>query len=96
MLTLVRAISSSAVINEAMRIHPATGFMLERIVPAGGTELCGTHLPEGTIVGVNSWVIHHNKDIFGADVDAFRPERWLEGSPDKIAEMNRNMFAVSY
>ena len=78
-----------------MRIHPATGFMLERIVPAGGTNLCGTYLPENTIVGVNSWVIHHNKDVFGADVDVFRPERWLEGSSDRIAEMNRNMFAVS-
>ena len=78
-----------------MRIHPATGFILERLVPAGGTTLCGTYLPENTVVGVNSWVIHRNKDVFGTDVDVFRPERWIEGSPEQIAEMTRNMLAVS-
>ncbi|EGC43398.1 cytochrome P450 oxidoreductase [Histoplasma capsulatum var. duboisii H88] len=82
-----------AVINEAMRIHPPTGFILERVVPEGGLTLGGTYLPKGTVVGVNSWVINYNKQVFGMDVGVFRPERWLEGDPEELADRNRNMFA---
>lgn len=78
-----------------MRIHPATGFILERLVPPGGTYLSGVFLPENTVVGANSWVMHHNKSIFGEDVDVFRPEIWLEGSEAQEAEMQRCMIAVS-
>jgi cytochrome P450 len=84
----------SAVIDEAMRIHPATGLILERRVPKGGISLHGVDLPEGTIVGVNAWALHHNKDIFGQDANTFRPERWIEGDKDVIREMKRNQFAV--
>lgn len=79
-----------------MRIHPPTGFILERRVPAGGLMLHGIHLPENTIVGVNAWALHYNKDVFGHDVHAFRPERWVEGDEEKLKEMKRNMFAVRW
>ena len=36
-----------AVIKEAMRLHPATGLILGRVVPAGGAELAGQYFPEG-------------------------------------------------
>lgn len=85
----------TAVINEAMRVHPATGFILERLVPRGGVTLHGVYLPEGTVVGVNAWVLHRNKDVFGEDVHSFRPERWIEGDEAKIKEMKRNLFTVS-
>ncbi|KAL8759746.1 MAG: hypothetical protein Q9199_000552 [Rusavskia elegans] len=85
----------SAVINETMRIHPATGFVLERLVPAGGTNICGVYLPANTVVGANTWVIHHNKSVFGADHDVFKPERWIHGSEAQRAEMHRCLIAVS-
>ncbi|KAK4247369.1 cytochrome P450 [Corynascus novoguineensis] len=86
----------TAVINEAMRVHPATGFILERLVPRGGVTLHGVYLPEGTVVGVNAWVLHRNKDVFGEDVHSFRPERWIEGDEAKIKEMKRNLFTFGY
>lgn len=89
------AISRTAVINESMRIHPATGFILERRVPKHGVTLHDIHLPEDTVVGVNSWVLHRNKDVFGEDVHSFRPERWIDGDEGKIKEMRRNLFTVS-
>jgi cytochrome P450 len=67
----------NAVLKESQRILPSASAKFMRCVPAGGAELVGFHLPEGTHVGANSWVIHHRKDIFGEDVDDFRPERWL-------------------
>ncbi|CAN8098145.1 unnamed protein product [Discula destructiva] len=77
-----------AVMKEALRIHPAVGLCLWRIVPAGGATLCGTYFPAGTNVGVNAWVAHRNKKIWGEDAEEFRPERWLESSEEKLRAMN--------
>ncbi|KAK7417870.1 hypothetical protein QQX98_004345 [Neonectria punicea] len=69
-----------AVVKEALRLHPAVGLILERIVPNQGLRLdCGTVLPAGTIVGASPWVMHRDKSVFGQDVETFRPERWLQG-----------------
>lgn len=66
-----------ACVKEAFRLHPAAGLLLERIVPEQGIEIAGEFIKGGTIVGCSAWVIHRNKAIFGADVEEFRPERWL-------------------
>lgn len=66
-----------ACIKEAFRLHPAAGLPMERIVPAQGVDIAGHFVPGGTIVGCSAWVLHRNKDIFGDDVDVYRPERWL-------------------
>lgn len=36
-----------AVIKEALRIHPATGQILARMVPEGGATFCGVYFPAG-------------------------------------------------
>ncbi|KAH8683619.1 cytochrome P450 [Ilyonectria robusta] len=77
--------------KEALRMHPGVSYPLERVVPQGGTNLCGTHLPAGTVVGVNAAVIHRNRDIFGDDADQFRPERWI-CDEEKIKQMDRNLL----
>ncbi|KAJ3543615.1 hypothetical protein NM208_g3485 [Fusarium decemcellulare] len=77
-----------AVIKEAFRIHPAAGQPLERVVPPGGATICDYFFPEGTIVGVNSWVEHRDKGTFGEDADEFRPERWLTDDKQRLSFMN--------
>ncbi|EXJ92679.1 cytochrome P450 oxidoreductase [Capronia epimyces CBS 606.96] len=67
-----------AVMKEALRVHPATGLPLWRVVPRGGVELCGQFFPEGSIVGVNTWCAHYNEVVFGPDAKEFRPERWID------------------
>ncbi|KAF1816447.1 cytochrome P450 [Eremomyces bilateralis CBS 781.70] len=81
-----------AVIQESFRLHPAAGLTLERVVPAHGMDILGEHIPGGTIVGCNAWVLHRRPEIFGKDVDNFRPERWLEASPKQLSEMKATMF----
>ncbi|KXJ87349.1 cytochrome P450 [Microdochium bolleyi] len=78
-----------AVIKEALRMHPATGLPLEREIPEGGATIAGRFFPQGTIVGVNTWVAHYDQSVFGQDADNFVPERWLQDDTEKIARMNR-------
>lgn len=81
-----------AVVQESFRLHPAPGFILERVVPKQGMQILGEHIPGGTIIGCNAWVIHRRPEVFGANVDTFRPERWLEASPEKLKEMKGSML----
>jgi cytochrome P450 len=80
--------------KEAMRCCPGVSFPLERIVPAGGAQLCGVHIQEGTVVGVNPAVIHRDRSIFGPDADAFNPERWLGSDTENIKKMDRHLMTV--
>ncbi|CAO2657980.1 Nn.00g072400.m01.CDS01 [Neocucurbitaria sp. VM-36] len=79
-----------AVMKEALRMHPATGLPLERVVPSGGATICDRFFPEGTIVGVNTWVAHRDSETFGADANEFKPERWLIDDKDELSFMERN------
>ena len=56
-----------------------------------GTIICGERIPGGTVVSCSSWVLHRNKEIFGEDVESYRPERWF-GDVEDVKEMNRTMF----
>lgn len=78
-----------ACLKEAMRIRPAVGLNITRLVPPEGAEIGGKKFPGGTRVAINGWVLHRSKEIFGADPKVFRPERWLEGD---AKNMERYMF----
>ncbi|KAI0022853.1 cytochrome P450 [Xylariomycetidae sp. FL0641] len=87
-----------ACVKEAFRMHPAAGLPLERIVPAPGAQIAGAgFVPGGTVVGCSAWVIHRRPEIFGPDVDVYRPERWLaeaggaEGEGEGVQEQERRV-----
>jgi cytochrome P450 len=83
-----------AVIKEALRIHPATGFPMQRLVPPEGTTIAGRFIPGGSSVGINAWVAHRNQDVYGLDADEWRPERWLEiEEQGRGAEVEKYFFA---
>lgn len=70
-----------ACIKEGLRIHPPVSGLMAKMVPDGGAmiEVDGVEkfAPTGTQIGWNSWSMMHDPNIFGADCDYFRPERWL-------------------
>ncbi|RYP41574.1 hypothetical protein DL767_000916 [Monosporascus sp. MG133] len=80
-----------AVIKESLRVQPAAGVPLWREVPKGGAVVSGQFFPEGTNLGVSSWVAHHNQDIYGLDADEFRPSRWLEAAGTQATAMEQNL-----
>lgn len=86
-----------AVIKEALRMHTATGLPLWREVPSGGVQINGYYIPQGSAVGINTWVAHYNDDYF-PDAKEFIPERWLEGQTDaeQLHKMNDMYMPVSY
>lgn len=72
-----------AVIKEGIRMYPPQTGLNNKRVPKGGAKVCGYLLPEGTDVGVNIQKMMRSKEVFGADADCFRPERWLEAAKDE-------------
>lgn len=84
-----------ACIKEAGRLHPPIGLSMERVVPAGGAEIGGKFFPAGTVVGMNPWVVHRCREVFGEDADKWRPERWLEVDGTTRASMERCLLTVS-
>ncbi|KAK1507966.1 uncharacterized protein CCOS01_16272 [Colletotrichum costaricense] len=83
-----------ACIKESLRLHPATGLPLARVVPKGGVNLLGRDFNEGCVVGVNTWVLHRNKDVFGADADEYRPDRWFSQDKEHISLMESNWIPL--
>lgn len=66
-----------ACISEASRLHPPFCLPLERVAPADGIIVSGVYIPGGTCIGGNAYVVNRSSEIFGADVESWRPERWL-------------------
>lgn len=45
-------------------------------------------------MGINSWVAHANRSIYGEDADDFRPERWLQDEAT-VSQIEQYFFSVS-
>ena len=76
-----------AVIYEGLRMQvPFTGLLSKEVPPQGDT-INGQFIPGGTRIGHNSCGMQLRADIFGEDVDVFRPERWLVADPARKAKM---------
>ncbi|KAK4496971.1 hypothetical protein PRZ48_011420 [Zasmidium cellare] len=83
-----------ACIKEGLRMAAATGIPLWREVPkgSGGIEMLGHFFPEGSEIGLNSWVAHYDEDIWGPDAAQFKPERWIESDADKLKMMDSHFM----
>jgi cytochrome P450 len=81
----------NAVIREAFRLFSPFAVSQQRYSPPQGIALVGTHIPGGWRIGCNPAVSHHHKEVFGEDTNSFRPERWIDNSPEQIKLMNKCM-----
>lgn len=84
-----------ACIKEALRLYPSAPATLARMAPPEGLVVQGVHIPGGTEVACNPWVIGRDEGLYGPDVNVFRPERWLE-SEEQTALYDKNNFVLGY
>ncbi|KAI1419604.1 cytochrome P450 52E2 [Xylaria sp. FL1777] len=71
------------VLKEALRLNPPVASnqreaVRDTILPRGGGAdgRSPVFVNKGTSLRYLPWVMHRRKDLFGADADEFRPERW--------------------
>ncbi|KAI0739177.1 cytochrome P450 [Daedaleopsis nitida] len=87
-----------AVVKETIRMYPSF-YILPRvadedtvlplgtpIVGADGEPINELVVPSGTMVWVNVYGLNHDRGIWGADADEWKPERWLAPLPQSVAD----------
>lgn len=84
-----------ACVNEALRLQPPVCLPFERVAPRGGITLCGRHFKDGTILGMNPYVVHRHRPTFGQDADKWRPERWLLDGANHRRMLDESLLSVS-
>jgi cytochrome P450 len=67
---------------------------LPKEVPTGGVTLKGLYIPEKTSIGWSVFGMMRDEKIWGPDAWLFRPERWLEGTPEEIREKELDIEMV--
>ncbi|MCJ1313136.1 hypothetical protein MMC25_006813 [Agyrium rufum] len=55
----------------------------DTILPSGGgpDRKSPVFVPKGTAVVMGTWCVHHDRDIWGDDVQDFKPDRWISRKP---------------
>ncbi|MDQ3965706.1 MAG: cytochrome P450, partial [Actinomycetota bacterium] len=72
---------ADAVIKESMRLYPPVwAFGREALKDC---EIGGYHVPAGTQLVMSQWVMHRDPRYY-KNPGKFRPERWAEGSAEKL------------
>lgn len=65
-----------ACVDESLRLCPPVPTLLPREVCPGGLNVMGHHLPQGTVVGVPTYALHHKDGCFDRPFE-YDPSRWL-------------------
>ena len=67
---------------------------MSKEVPPGGDEINGLFVPGGTSIGYCAFGVFRDKKTWGEDAGTFRPERFLEGEPEKIRHLEQMLHLV--
>ncbi|RSM20901.1 hypothetical protein CDV31_000272 [Fusarium ambrosium] len=92
--TLASCTYLRACIDEAMRLSPSVGGITPREVLPGGITVEGRPIPEGTVVGVPHYAIHHNESYFPSPYE-YMPERWLAGAVNPLTNEKTTVDEVA-
>jgi cytochrome P450 len=83
-----------ATIRETLRLRSAIPGPEPRVTPLQGCTLGPNDLfiPGKVRVSAQAHSLHRNPEVY-SDPEAWKPERWLEASEEKLKEMNRWFWA---
>ncbi|KYG43809.1 hypothetical protein M433DRAFT_542149 [Acidomyces richmondensis BFW] len=77
----------NAVVFETLRLHTANPARMRRVVPSGGLNLHGHHIPQGTTVSTNAYCLHRNEAVF-PNPSQWIPERWMMTDRKRFDSVN--------
>ena len=86
-----------AVIKETLRLYAPFSTAFPRSITTGAeTAIPGTSapLPAGTMVSSNTYVLGHSKEVWGDDVEVWKPQRWLEDERE-VKKLDEKFVAFS-
>ena len=73
------------VLFEVIRLQGPSGRIFRTalrntVLPVGGGPDGRSPIlvEKGTMIALNMWSLHHDKDIWGEDVNEFKPQRWVD------------------
>ncbi|KAL5043145.1 hypothetical protein BDW71DRAFT_200061 [Aspergillus fruticulosus] len=69
----------NGVCQEVLRLYPTVPSTIREAVR--DTTVAGKHVPKGTKLMLCPYAINRSPEFWGADGDAFRPERWIDTDP---------------
>ncbi|KAI0059680.1 cytochrome P450 [Artomyces pyxidatus] len=84
-----------AVCHETLRVYAPVAFIsraedvavpLSRPIETSDGPLSAIFVPQGTDIVIPSNAINRSKDIWGADAEEWKPERFLSPFPDSVAK----------
>ena len=89
-LTLEKLPYLTAVIKEGLRLSFGVPGRLPRMIEKDEAVFNGYSVPRGTIVGMSSWLMHRDPNVF-PNPDSFEPARWLD--PATVGKLEKNLVA---
>ncbi|KAI6784042.1 uncharacterized protein J7T54_004588 [Emericellopsis cladophorae] len=77
-------------IKEGFRIWPPITGVMPRISDEDAT-VCGVHIPAGTNVAWSAHAALRDREVFGADADFYRPDRWVRATEEEYRLMDNSV-----
>lgn len=85
----------TACVRESLRFSASHTDMPRRSQDEELT-LAGLKVPPDTSAATSAWIVGRDRELFGDDADIYRPERWIEASPEQRTLMDRYDFTFGY
>ncbi|KAF9110308.1 hypothetical protein BGX27_006514 [Mortierella sp. AM989] len=82
-----------AIFHETLRLYPPVPKNFKMVVDDDVLP-GGIRVYKGEIIGISSWCLARNKDVWGEDAEQFVPERWLVPS-SSVASQDSSKTNVS-
>ncbi|KAF8455962.1 cytochrome P450 [Terfezia claveryi] len=93
-LELERSSYFMGCIKEIIRMSVPVPGKLPRVVPSGGFNVDGWHVPSGSIISMSANMQNFHPEIW-YEPNQFIPERWLEKDGTPRRDMDRNLCSFS-